>query len=347
MAKTVKVDSKEVGLVAGRLGDKQNTHGHSDGPKGADEGVLLCPPPQPDETDEQGRDHGRKQRARQWVRPEVVSRAHTAEHRMGDASGQKGDALDDHEGPDDTATDTRQQPREQGRAQEGLIDQGVDDTVDSDDPAGTTATVTQGTLNDTYDFGFIEPATIGDRVWLDEDGDGVQDAGEAGIANVTVELYADGDTPGTDTPIATTTTDLDGGYLFEDVPAGTYSVFSTPGPETFARRSSSLRSSRSTLCATPLSSRVMARAASMEAACSSACTSASLEPSYVLRALGRNDELAHSSIRFTIGRFTTEEEIDYTIGLVKDKIGKLRELSPLWEMYKDGVDLESVQWAAH
>ncbi len=79
----------------------------------------------------------------------------------------------------------------------------------------------------------------------------------------------------------------------------------------------------------------------------SACTSASLEPSYVLRALGRNDELAHSSIRFTIGRFTTEEEIDYTIDLVKDKIVKLRELSPLWEMYKDGVDLESVQWAAH
>ncbi len=79
----------------------------------------------------------------------------------------------------------------------------------------------------------------------------------------------------------------------------------------------------------------------------SACTSASLEPSYVLRAIGRNDELAHSSIRFTIGRFTTEEEIDYTIKLVHEKIGKLRELSPLWEMYKDGIDLESVQWAAH
>jgi cysteine desulfurase len=79
----------------------------------------------------------------------------------------------------------------------------------------------------------------------------------------------------------------------------------------------------------------------------SACTSASLEPSYVLRALGRNDELAHSSIRFTLGRFTTEEDIDYTIKLVKDKIGKLRELSPLWEMYKDGVDLSTVQWAAH
>jgi len=79
----------------------------------------------------------------------------------------------------------------------------------------------------------------------------------------------------------------------------------------------------------------------------SACTSASLEPSYVLRALGRNDELAHSSIRFTIGRFTTEEEIDYTIDLVNSKIGKLRDLSPLWEMYKDGIDLNSVQWAAH
>jgi cysteine desulfurase len=79
----------------------------------------------------------------------------------------------------------------------------------------------------------------------------------------------------------------------------------------------------------------------------SACTSASLEPSYVLRALGRNDELAHSSIRFTIGRFTTEQEIDYTIELVRSKIGKLRELSPLWEMYQDGIDLNSVQWAAH
>ena len=79
----------------------------------------------------------------------------------------------------------------------------------------------------------------------------------------------------------------------------------------------------------------------------SACTSASLEPSYVLRALGRNDELAHSSIRFTIGRFSTEEEIDYTIKLLHDKIGKLRELSPLWEMYKDGVDLDAVKWAAH
>ncbi len=79
----------------------------------------------------------------------------------------------------------------------------------------------------------------------------------------------------------------------------------------------------------------------------SACTSASLEPSYVLRALGRNDELAHSSIRFTIGRFTTLEEVDYTVKLLHDKIGKLRELSPLWEMFKDGVDLNTVQWAAH
>jgi cysteine desulfurase len=79
----------------------------------------------------------------------------------------------------------------------------------------------------------------------------------------------------------------------------------------------------------------------------SACTSASLEPSYVLRSLGRSDELAHSSIRFTLGRFTTEEEIDFTIKLLHDKLGKLRELSPLWEMYKDGVDLNSVQWAAH
>ncbi len=79
----------------------------------------------------------------------------------------------------------------------------------------------------------------------------------------------------------------------------------------------------------------------------SACTSASLEPSYVLRALGRSDELAHSSIRFTIGKYTTEEEIDFTIDLLKRKIAKLRELSPLWEMHKDGVDLNTVQWAAH
>ncbi len=79
----------------------------------------------------------------------------------------------------------------------------------------------------------------------------------------------------------------------------------------------------------------------------SACTSASLEPSYVLRALGRNDELAHSSIRFTIGRFTTLEEIDYSVGLVRSAVEKLRALSPLWDMYKDGVDLNSVKWAAH
>jgi cysteine desulfurase len=79
----------------------------------------------------------------------------------------------------------------------------------------------------------------------------------------------------------------------------------------------------------------------------SACTSASLEPSYVLRALGRSDELAHSSIRFTVGRFTTEEEIDYTVALVQRKIAKLRELSPLWEMHQEGIDIETVQWAAH
>jgi cysteine desulfurase len=79
----------------------------------------------------------------------------------------------------------------------------------------------------------------------------------------------------------------------------------------------------------------------------SACTSASLEPSYVLRALGRSDELAHSSIRFSVGRFTTLEEVDFVIDLLKKKIGKLRELSPLWEMYQDGVDLSTVQWAAH
>jgi cysteine desulfurase len=79
----------------------------------------------------------------------------------------------------------------------------------------------------------------------------------------------------------------------------------------------------------------------------SACTSSSLEPSYVLRALGRNDELAHSSIRFTIGRFTTREEVDYVIDLVKEKVNKLRELSPLWDMYKDGIDLNTVKWAAH
>ena len=79
----------------------------------------------------------------------------------------------------------------------------------------------------------------------------------------------------------------------------------------------------------------------------SACTSASLEPSYVLRALGRSDELAHSSIRFTMGRFTTEDEVDRAISLIKEKVQKLRELSPLWEMYQEGVDLDKVQWAAH
>ncbi len=79
----------------------------------------------------------------------------------------------------------------------------------------------------------------------------------------------------------------------------------------------------------------------------SACTSASLEPSYVLRALGRSDELAHSSIRFTVGRFTTIEEIDYAVRLVADKVAKLRAMSPLWEMHQDGIDLNAVQWAAH
>jgi len=79
----------------------------------------------------------------------------------------------------------------------------------------------------------------------------------------------------------------------------------------------------------------------------SACTSASLEPSYVLRAIGREDELAHSSIRFTIGRFSTEQEVDRVIELIRTQVTRLRELSPLWDMFKDGVDLKSVQWAAH
>jgi cysteine desulfurase len=79
----------------------------------------------------------------------------------------------------------------------------------------------------------------------------------------------------------------------------------------------------------------------------SACTSASLEPSYVLRALGRNDELAHSSIRFTVGRFTTEQQVDYVVNLLKNKIAKLRDLSPLWEMHQDGIDLSTIKWAAH
>jgi cysteine desulfurase len=79
----------------------------------------------------------------------------------------------------------------------------------------------------------------------------------------------------------------------------------------------------------------------------SACTSASLEPSYVLRALGRNDELAHSSIRFTLGRYTTEQEIDFAIDLIQRKIARLRELSPLWDMYQEGIDLDTIEWASH
>ncbi|MDP3135469.1 MAG: aminotransferase class V-fold PLP-dependent enzyme, partial [Burkholderiaceae bacterium] len=79
----------------------------------------------------------------------------------------------------------------------------------------------------------------------------------------------------------------------------------------------------------------------------SACTSASLEPSYVLKALGRNDELAHSSIRFSIGRFTTEQDIDFAVQLLHKHVGKLRDLSPLWDMHRAGIDLNSVQWAAH
>jgi cysteine desulfurase len=79
----------------------------------------------------------------------------------------------------------------------------------------------------------------------------------------------------------------------------------------------------------------------------SACTSASLEPSYVLRALGRDDELAHSSIRITIGRYTTEEEVDFAVELLKKSVSKLRDLSPLWDMYKDGVDIKSIKWNTH
>jgi cysteine desulfurase len=79
----------------------------------------------------------------------------------------------------------------------------------------------------------------------------------------------------------------------------------------------------------------------------SACTSASLEPSYVLRALGRSDELAHSSLRMTIGRFTTEEEIDYAVKSIRETVARLRELSPLWEMYQEGVDLNTIEWTAH
>jgi cysteine desulfurase len=79
----------------------------------------------------------------------------------------------------------------------------------------------------------------------------------------------------------------------------------------------------------------------------SACTSASLEPSYVLRALGRSDELAHSSLRMTIGRFTTEQEIDFAISTLQERVAKLRDLSPLWDMFKEGIDLKTIQWAAH
>ena len=85
----------------------------------------------------------------------------------------------------------------------------------------------------------------------------------------------------------------------------------------------------------------------LEVSSRSACTSASLEPSYVLRALGRSDELAHSSLRMTIGRFTTEEEIDYAISTIRENVARLRELSPLWEMYQDGIDISTIQWAAH
>ena len=79
----------------------------------------------------------------------------------------------------------------------------------------------------------------------------------------------------------------------------------------------------------------------------SACTSASLEPSYVLRSIGLEDENAHSSIRFGVGRFNTEEEIDYVANLVIESVGRLRQMSPLWEMHKDGIDLSKIEWAAH
>ena len=92
---------------------------------------------------------------------------------------------------------------------------------------------------------------------------------------------------------------------------------------------------------------LMMALADMAVSSGSACTSASLEPSYVLRALGREDELAHSSIRFTFGRFSTEEEVDYVLSKVKEQVDRLRDLSPLWDMYKDGIDLKSIEWAAH
>ena len=79
----------------------------------------------------------------------------------------------------------------------------------------------------------------------------------------------------------------------------------------------------------------------------SACTSASLEPSYVLRALGRSDELAHSSIRFSVGRFTTNQDVNFAVNLLNEQVAKLREMSPLWEMHQEGIDLNSIQWAAH
>lgn len=92
---------------------------------------------------------------------------------------------------------------------------------------------------------------------------------------------------------------------------------------------------------------LMMALADMAVSSGSACTSASLEPSYVLRALGREDELAHSSIRFTFGRFSTEEEVDYVLSKVKEQVERLRDLSPLWDMYKDGIDLKTIEWAAH